>query len=213
MGQLLYPTIFILPFVYPPSPLNEIFINKQALYDTMMNEGEEILEQYAGVRQYSGEKPKYKDLTYFGEQQVGNFILTKKRILFLRKTTMTRLLGKEAAEWGGLASLLAGLPQGIVIANFIGEKLSSAKVKPEEVERILAEDSESIAIPLENIIDVEAKRAYMVTAYLMVKYNTPEGVKASSFVFGTAAKSQKDLAKAILAAKQEITSASSNNSS
>lgn len=162
------------------------------------------MQQYAGARQYPGEKPKYKDLTYFGEQQVGNFILTNIRILFLRKTTMMRTLGKGATDAVGLAGFLAGLPQGLVITDFIGEKLSSAKVKPEEVDKVLAEDSESIAIPLKDVVDVEAKRAYMVTAYLMIKYNTPEGVKATSFVFGTAAKSQKDLAKAIFDAKQMI---------
>ena len=75
----------------------------------------------------------------------------------------------------------------------------------EEVDKILADDSESIAIPLKDVIDAEAKRAYMVTAYLMVKYNSPEGgVQATSFVFGTAAKSQKDLAKVILDTRTNI---------
>ncbi len=171
----------------------------------MLEDNEEILEHYTGVRWYPGEKPKYKDLTYFGEQQVGNFLLTEKRILFLRKTTMKRLLGQEAAEFGGIAGIFAGLPQGVVIANFIGEKVSSAKVKLDEVEQILTDDLESIAISLSAVKDLQAKRAYMVTAYLMVKYDTPDGEKTCSFVFGTASKSQKDLAQAILNAKQKAT--------
>jgi hypothetical protein len=169
----------------------------------MLTKSEEILEHYPGVRLYIGEKPKYKDLTYFGEQQIGNFILTEKRILFLRKTTMKRLLGKEATEFGGIAGIFAGLPQGVVIANFIGEKISSAKIKPEEIKRIIEEDSESIEISLENINVVEAKRAYMITAYLMVKYTSPKGENICSFVFGTASKSQKKLSYAILKAREE----------
>jgi hypothetical protein len=171
----------------------------------MSGNDEDIIEHHAGVRWYPGEKPKYKDLTYFGEQQIGNFLLTDKRILFLRKSTMKRLLGQEAVEFGGVAGIFAGLPQGVVIANFIGEKISSAKVKPGEVDQILTDDPESMAIPLEEIKDVQAKRAYMVTSYLMVKYLTPEGEKACSFVFGTAAKSQKDLAQSIVQAKQKST--------
>ena len=61
---------------------------------------------------------------------------------------------------------------------------------------------ENLSIPLDNIIKVEAKRAFFVTAYLMVKYNTTEGSKACSFIFGTAAKSQKDLNDAIMTAKR-----------
>ncbi|KYK37656.1 MAG: zinc ribbon domain-containing protein [Theionarchaea archaeon] len=167
---------------------------------------EKILQQIPDARQYCGEKPKYKDLTTFGEQQLGNFILTDKRILFLRKTTMLKSLGKGAADLAGIAGFLAGLPQGLVLTDYIGGKLASAKVKPEEVEKILAQDPESLAIPLEDITQVKAKRAYMVTAYLMVKYTTPQGVKAQSFVFGTAAKSQKELANAIIAAQQRVPS-------
>ena len=115
---------------------------------------------------------------------------------------MKRLLGKEATEFGGIAGIFAGLPQGVVIANFIGEKISSAKVNPSEIKRIVAEDLESISIPLKDIIHAEGKRAYMVTAYLMIKYNTCGGIRTSSFVFGTAAKKQKSLAKSIWDAKQ-----------
>lgn len=61
-----------------------------------------------------------------------------------------------------------------------------------------------MAIPLEDVVEAEARRAYMTTAYLMVKYTTSQGVKACSFVFGTAAKSQKELAEAIIKAKQGL---------
>ena len=60
-----------------------------------------------------------------------------------------------------------------------------------------AEDPKSLAIPLNSIIKVDAKRAYMVTAYLLIEYNTPEGVQATTFVFGTATKNQKELAAKI----------------
>jgi hypothetical protein len=165
---------------------------------------EEILQQYPGSRKYPSEKPKYKDLTYVGEQDVGNFIFTNKRLLFLRKTTMAKRLGNGAIEGVGVASFLAGLPQGLVITDYIGSQVSSARVKPEEVEKILGDDPESLSISLEDIVRAEAKRAYMMTAYLMVEYKAADGVKALSFVFGTAAKSQKKLAKAILAAKETI---------
>jgi hypothetical protein len=164
---------------------------------------ERILKQYADTRQYPGKKPKYKDLTYFGEQQMGTFILTDKCILFLRKTTMSRLLGKGALDLAGVASFLAGLPQGLVLTEYIGGKLKSARINPDEVEKIIADDPESLAIPLKEIIQAETKRAYMVTAYLVVEYVTPQGTTACSFVFGTAAKGQKKLAHAILAAKQK----------
>ena len=100
-------------------------------------------------------------------------------------------------EAAGIGSLLAGLPQGLVITDFMGEKLSSAQVRMEEVEKILSEDPKSITIPLKDIVKVEAKRAYMVTAYLMIEYKTTEGVQATSFVFGTATKNQKELAAII----------------
>lgn len=169
----------------------------------MKEDGEEILQQYPGTRKYPGEKPKYKDLTYFGEQDIGSFILTNRRLLFLRKTTLAKRLGKGAIEGVGIAGFLVGLPQGLVITDYIGGQISSARVKPEEVKKILDEDAESLTISLADIVRVEAKRAYMMTAYLMVEYKASAGVKALSFVFGTAAKNQKELAKSILAAKDD----------
>ena len=38
------------------------------------NKNEEIVQQYPGTRQYPGAKPRYNDLTYVSEQDVGNFI-------------------------------------------------------------------------------------------------------------------------------------------
>ena len=168
-----------------------------------MNE-EIILKHQTDARVYPGEKPKYRDLTYVKEQQLGNFILTDKRILFLRKTSVARSLGAAALEAVGLAGFLAGLPAALVVGAVAGAKVTSAKIKPDEVEKILREDPESLAIRLEDVVKVEARRAYMATAYLMVKYNTPQGVKARSFVFGTAAKSQKELAGAIMKAKRNL---------
>ena len=161
------------------------------------NKNEEILHQFPGTRQYPGTKPRYKDLTYVGEKDAGNFIVTTTQILFLRKETMTQTLGKNVMEATGIGSLLAGLPQGLVITDFIGEKLSSARVKMEEVNKILSDDPKSLSIPLKNIVKVAAKRAYMVTAYLMLEYKTPKGVEATSFVFGTATRNQKELASTI----------------
>lgn len=117
---------------------------------------------------------------------------------------MARTLGAAALELVGLAGFLAGLPAALVVGGMAAEKAGSAKIKPEEVEKILREDSESMAIPLEDVVEAEARRAYMTTAYLIVKYNTPQGVKACSFVFGTAAKSQKELAEAIIEAKRSL---------
>lgn len=117
---------------------------------------------------------------------------------------MTKRLGKGAMEGIGVAGFLAGLPQGLVITDYIGSQVSSARVKPEEMKKILTDDPESLAISLLDIVRVEAKRAYMMTAYLMVEYKSSEGVKVFSFVFGTAAKNQKELAMAILDAKEDI---------
>ena len=86
------------------------------------NKNEEIVQQYPGTRQYPGAKPRYKDLTYVSEQDVGNFIVTTKQILFLRKTTMTHIVGKSVMAAAGIGSLLTGLPQGLVITDFMGEK-------------------------------------------------------------------------------------------
>jgi hypothetical protein len=61
-----------------------------------------------------------------------------------------------------------------------------------------------LAIPLRDVIQVEAKRAYMVTTYLAVEYAAPHGVRACSFVFGTAAKGQEELAHAIPAARKKV---------
>ena len=163
-----------------------------------------ILKNETGARLYLCEKPKYKDLTYFGEQQLGNFILTDKRILFLRKTSIARTLGAAALDLSGLAGVLAGLPAALIVTEMVGGKVASAKIKPEEVERVVREDPESIAISLEDVVEAKAKRAYLVTSYLMIKYNTPRGVKAYSLVFGTAAKSQKELAEAIMMAKRNF---------
>ena len=167
-------------------------------------DGEQILDHRTDARLYAGEKPKYKDLTYFGEQQLGNFILTDRRILFLRKTSLARTLGASALELAGVAGLLAGLPAAIVVGDMAGGRVASAKIKPEEVAKVLKEDPESIAIALEDVVEVEARRAYMMTAYLTVKYNTPQGVNACSFVFGTAAKKQKELTDAIITAKRNL---------
>lgn len=149
---------------------------------------EKILHNQPNTRIYPGEKPKYKDLTYVGEQQLGSFILTNKRVRFLRKTSLSRLFGAAALEMVGVAGLLVGLPASLVIGDMAGGRVESAKIKEEEVEKVLQDDSESFEISLNDIVDAEARRAYMMTAYLMVRYNTPQGVKASSFVFGTAAK-------------------------
>jgi hypothetical protein len=167
----------------------------------LSSEDETILRQSTDAYLHWGEKPKYKDLTAVGEKDIGNFILTNKRILFLRKTTIERILGSGAVGLVGAISILAGLPAGLVITEHIEGKIQSARVKPEEVSKIL-QDEKSLSIPLEDIIEVKAKRAFFVTAYLMVKYNTPEGSNFCSFVFGTAAKGQKDLADAIMAAKK-----------
>jgi hypothetical protein len=166
---------------------------------------ERVLEHRTDARLCFGEKPRYRDLTYFGEEQVGNFILTDRRILFLRKSSMATTLGQAALEFTGLAGFLAGIPAGIVVGDMVGDRLVSARIKPEEVESVLKENPESIAIPLENVVDAEARRAYMATAYLVLKYNAPEGIKACSFLFGTAAKGQRELAKAIMSAKRNLT--------
>jgi len=168
-----------------------------------LNSGDEtIIRQSTDAKLHWGEKPKYKDLTAVGEKDIGNFILTNKRVLFLRKTTIERILGSGAVGLAGVISILAGLPAGLVITEQIEGKIQSAKVKPEEVSKILREDEQSLSIPLDDVIEVKAKRAFFVTAYLMVKYNETEGSKACSFVFGTATKGQKDLAEAIMAAKR-----------
>jgi hypothetical protein len=168
-------------------------------------DAERIIDHRTDSRLYSGEKPKYKDLTYFGEQQLGNFILTDRRILFLRKTSIARTLGAAAVELAGWGGFLAGLPAALVVAGTAGNRLASAAIKPEEVERVLHEDPESLAIPLESVVEADSRRAYMTTAYLTVKYNTPQCVSACSFVFGTAAKKQKELADSIMTAKRNLT--------
>ena len=165
---------------------------------------EEILDHRTDARWYAGEKPKYKDLTYFGDQQLGNFILTDRRILFLRKTTMARTLGGAALELTGLAGLLAGMPAALLVGDMAGGRVSSSKIKSEEVEKILADDPQSVAIPLEEVVEADAKRAYMTTAYLTVKQNTVKGIPAHSFVFGTAAKKQNELADKIMKTKQNL---------
>lgn len=104
-----------------------------------------------------------------------------------------------------VGGFLAGLPAAIIVGDMAGERIASAKIKPEEVERVLREDPESKAIPLEAVVEAEARRAYMTTAYLVLKYNTHQGVAASSFVFGTAAKGQRELAEAIMTAKRNST--------
>lgn len=167
----------------------------------MSPEDDGSTHHFADARQYPGEKPRYRDLTYFGEQQLGNFILTDKRILFLRKTSMARIFGAATLE---LASFLAGLPAAIIAGHMAGARMESAKIKPDEVEKVLKEDPESTIIPLENIVQVEAKRAYLFTAYLTLWYNTPQGPSTSSFVFGTAAKSRKELVEAIREAKRNL---------
>ncbi len=165
---------------------------------------EKILHNQPNARIYLGEKPKYKNLTYVGEQQLGSFILTNKRLLFLRKTSLSRLFGATSLEIAGVAGLLVGLPASLVIGDMTGSRVESAKIKEEEVEKVLQDDPESVEISLNDIVATEARRAYMMTAYLMVRYNTPQGVKAISFVFGTAAKNQRELAQMILTAKQNV---------
>ena len=91
-------------------------------------------------------KPRYRDLTYFGEQQLGNFILTDQRILFLRKTSMARIFGAATLE---MAGFLAGLPAAIIAGHMAGARMESAKIKPDEVEKVLKEDPESTIIPLD----------------------------------------------------------------
>jgi hypothetical protein len=172
---------------------------------SLINGEEEILKQYPGTRTYQGEKPRYKDLTYVGEQDIGNFILTTKRLLFLRKSTMTRCLGKNIVDMAGMAGFLNGLPQSLVITDYVGKKISRAWIKPEEAEQIVNDDPDSLSIPLKDLVRVEGKRAYLVTAYLMVECKTSLGVKTYSFVFGTASKNQKELALEITAAKEKIT--------
>jgi len=165
---------------------------------------EQILDHRTDARWYAGEKPKYKDLTYFGDQQLGNFILTDRRILFLRKTTVARTLGGGALELIGGVGLFAGMPATLLIGDMAGGRVASSKIKVEEVEKILADDPQSIAIPLEGVVEANAKRAYMTTAYLMVKQNTVQGIKGHSFVFGTAAKKQNELADKIMKTKQNL---------
>lgn len=96
--------------------------------------GESILKHQTNARVYPGEKPRYRDLTHLKEQQLGNFILTDRRILFLRKTSMARTFGAAALELAGVAGLLAGLPAALILGDVAGGKVESAKIKPEEVE-------------------------------------------------------------------------------
>lgn len=165
---------------------------------------EQILDHRTDARWYAGEKPKYKDLTYFGDQQLGNFILTNRRILFLRKTTVARTLGGGALELIGGAGLFVGMPVTLLIGDMAGAKAASAKIKSDEIEKILADDIESIAIPLEQVVEANAKRAYMTTAYLMIKQNSSQGTRTHSFVFGTAAKKQNELADKIMNTKRNL---------
>ncbi len=117
---------------------------------------------------------------------------------------MARTFGAKALELAGIAGLFAGLPAALLLGDMASGKLSSAKINSEEVEKILREDLESMVIPLRDVVEAEARRAYMMTAYLMVKYNTAQDIQAVSFVFGTAAKNQKELANAIEEAKKNL---------
>ena len=113
---------------------------------------ERILQNKPGTRLFITEKPKYKDLTYIGEQDSGSFLLTSRRILFLRKSSMTRTLGAAALELAGAAGLLVGLPAALVLGESVSNRISSVRIKSEEVDKLVQADPNSIEIPLESII-------------------------------------------------------------
>ncbi len=119
---------------------------------------------------------------------------------------MARIFGVGTLK---IAGFLVGLPVAIIAGHMAGTRIESAKIRPDEVEKVLKEDPESTVIPLEKIVQVEAKRAYLVTAYLTIQYNTPQGPSASSFIFGSAAKNQKELVEAIREAKRNLARKSS----
>ena len=93
------------------------------------------------------------------------------------------------------------LNEGLIkdILDFASE-ISSGKGDVNLAESDLLKDSNFLEIRLSTVKKAEAKKAYLFTNYLMIKYDLGGKEIACSFLFGQAARSKKDLAKKIMEA-------------
>ncbi len=151
-----------------------------------------------GVKLFEGEKPKYKDLTAMGEAKAaGVFILTNKRIIFVPSRSLTESI---------LEPLAFLLNEGLIkdILDFASE-ISSGKGDVNLAGSDLPKDSNFLKISLSTVKKAEARKAYLFTNYLMVKYEAGGKDIAYSFLFGQAARSKKELAKKIMEAAKAST--------
>jgi len=126
----------------------------------------------------------------------GVFILTDRRIIFVPRKSLTERI---------LEPLTALLSEGLLkdILDFARE-VSTGKGKVDIKELDLLKGSDFLEIPLGAISKVEAKKAYLFTNYLMVRYRAEDKDQAFSFLFGQGAKSKKDLAKRIKEAMERV---------
>ena len=162
--------------------------------------GDTVLKHETSVKAFIGEKPKYSELTAVSDKEMGEFLVTNSRIIFFTRFSFARALGGTGID---IASLLSGIPAGMVLSELLASKASNVEVKPEMISKIMEEPS-SFQIPLTEIIKTEAKKAYIFTNYLTITYRTSTGTEARSFVFGSAAKSKKELADFIDATRRDL---------
>ena len=157
---------------------------------------EVVLVFEKGVKLFDGEKPRYKDLTAMGEAKAaGVFFLTNRKIIFVPRRSLTESI---------LEPLTFLLSEGLIKDILeIAAEMSAGRGSADLGELDLTQGRDFLEIPLSSIKEVKAKKAYLFTNYLMVRYEEEGTSTACSFIFGQAARSKKDLEKKILQAMKE----------
>lgn len=149
-----------------------------------MSQPEQVLKKSAGVKVYEGESLKVgHGLSY----SLGSLVLTNQRLAFLRS-------GGKGATFTGIA--LLGVP-----GMYMAEKLASRDKGIEEG----LKNPGSFEIPLSEVIEAKAGRS-LGSACLVIKYRTPAGEKANTFLWGSGIIGKKDWEEAIAAAKTQFAS-------
>ena len=151
-----------------------------------------------GVKLFDGEKPKYKDLTAMGEAKAaGIFILTNKRIIFVPSRSLTESIFEPLAYL---------LNEGLIKDMLdLATETSAGKGDVNLEELDVQKRPSFLEIPLNSIKKAEARKAYLFTNYLMIKYEIVGKERSYSFLFGQAARSKKELAKKIMEAAKAST--------
>jgi hypothetical protein len=155
----------------------------------MSERDESVLLHEVSVKAFDGEKPKYGELTAVSDKEMGELLVTDQRILFFIRFSLRGEVGEAGMS---IASFLAGVPSGVVLSEYLASKTSKVKIEPGLIEKVLGTPS-SFQIPLKTVVKAEAKKAYLFTNYLSITYRTQRGTASKSFIFGSAAKSRKDL--------------------